>query len=100
MCPDSAPSRSNLVGPAAGGVAFWWDSGGQPAYVTWADAFVPTVKFSGIFYAAFSGGVVSGNFATVQLARDTGSSTSIATVTVTANAADCVFAAQAVVQPG
>ena len=40
------------------------------------------------------------HFVTIQLARGTGASTSIATITVTANAADCSFAAQAVVQPG
>jgi len=35
-----------------------------------------------------------------QLARDTGGSASIASITVTTNGTDCVFAAQAVVQPG
>jgi hypothetical protein len=40
------------------------------------------------------------HFATIQLARDTGASTSMATVTLTTNGANCVFAAQAVVQPG
>jgi hypothetical protein len=34
----------------------------------------------------------------VQLARDTGAATSIAQVTLTTDAAPCVFAAQAVVQ--
>jgi hypothetical protein len=40
------------------------------------------------------------HFVEFQLARDTGASASVATITVTTNAADCVFAAQAVVQPG
>ncbi len=77
---------------------FIWDSGGPLAYVTWRD------DFNTDNIVTISNQVVSlsrpRHFVTVQLARDTGASTSIATVTVTTNAADCVFAAQAVVQPG
>jgi hypothetical protein len=77
---------------------FQWSSGGPLAYVTWYDV------FSGDNTQAVANLVTSvsraRHFATVQLARDTGAGTSIATVTVTTNAADCVFAAQAVVQPG
>lgn len=39
-------------------------------------------------------------FVQVQLARNTGTSTQSASFTLSANAADCVFAAQAVVSPG
>jgi hypothetical protein len=77
---------------------FEWSSGGPLAYVTWYDV------FSGDNTQAVANLVTSvarpRHFATVQLARDTGAGTSIATVTVTTNGADCVFAAQAVVQPG
>lgn len=78
---------------------FIWSSGGPNAYVTWYDVFNAGDNFQGV------ANIVSANarprhFVTVQLARDTGGSTSIATVTVTTNGADCVFAAQAVVQPG
>jgi hypothetical protein len=78
---------------------FEWSSGGPNAYVTWYDVFNAGDSTQGIF------NVVTSNprprhFATVQLARDVGGNTSIATVTVTTNGADCVFAAQAVVQPG
>jgi hypothetical protein len=77
---------------------FIWDSGGPLAYVTWRD------DFNNDNLVTVNNQVVSlskpRHFVTVQLARDTGASTSIATVTVTTNASDCVFAAQAVVQPG
>jgi hypothetical protein len=40
------------------------------------------------------------HWAILQLARNTEGGTSIATVTISTDAATCVFAAQAVVQPG
>jgi hypothetical protein len=78
---------------------FEWSSGGPVAFVFWWDVLNPTDSFEGV------ANIVTSNprphhFATVQLARDTGASTSVATVTVTTHGADCVFAAQAVVQPG
>jgi hypothetical protein len=70
------------------------------AFVTWldlanpGDALVDDVKDT----------VVTGSepyhFVMAQLARNTGAATSIVTLTVTTEAADCTFAAQAVVQPG
>jgi hypothetical protein len=79
--------------------AFEWSSGGPTAYVTWYDGFNAGDTFQGVANIVFSFARPH-HFATVQLARDTGANTSIATVTVTTNGADCVFAAQAVVQPG
>jgi hypothetical protein len=79
--------------------AFEWSSGGPVAYVTWYDVFNPGDSTQGIFNIVTSNARPR-HFATVQLARDVGASTNLATVTVTTNAADCVFAAQAVVQPG
>src|SRR6266571_904932 len=79
--------------------AFEWSSGGPVAYVIWGDMFNPGDTFNGVANIVFSFSRPR-HFATIQLARDTGANTSIATVTVTTNAADCVFAAQAVVQPG
>jgi hypothetical protein len=89
----------NVVSCDHTNAVFQWSSGGPVAYVTWWDDFNPTDSFLGV------ANLVTSNprphhFATVQLARNTGGNTSIATVTVTTNAPDCVFAAQAVVQPG
>jgi hypothetical protein len=77
---------------------FQWTSSNGPAYVTWHDDFTGD-DAQGIAVGQ-SSSAAPRHFATIQLARDTGGNTSIATVTVTANGADCVFAAQAVVQPG
>lgn len=75
------------------------ETGGPQAYVTWYDVFNPGDDFQGVTHIV-SSFARPHHFATVQLARDTGSSTSMATVTITTNGTDCVFAAQAVVQPG
>jgi hypothetical protein len=79
--------------------SFEWSSGGPNAYVTWYDVFNPADDFQGIA-TVVSSFARPHHFVTVQLARNTGAGTSIATVTVTTNGPDCVFAAQAVVQPG
>jgi len=78
--------------------AFEWSSGGPQAYVIWADVFNPGDSFVGVANIVFSFARPH-HFATVQLARDVGANTSLATVTITTNGADCVFAAQAIVQP-
>jgi hypothetical protein len=77
---------------------FYWNGGVVPEYLTWYDVFNPGDSFQGVSTSQMSS-LSTHHFATFQLARDTGASTKIATVTVTTNAADCVFAAQAVVQP-
>jgi len=89
----------NVTGCDHTNASFQWSSGGPNAYVTWYDVFNPGDSFQGVANIVSSLGR-SHHFATVQLARNTGGSTSMATVTVTTNGADCVFAAQAVVQPG
>jgi hypothetical protein len=82
-------------------IRFGWNSGGPNAYVTQADILNPGDSAS--LFQGVANVFVSLTrprlFRVVQLARDTGSSTSIATVTLTAHATDCVFAAHAVVQP-
>jgi len=89
----------NVVSCNQTNAVFQWSSGGPQAFVFWWDVLNTSDSFEGV------ANLVTSNprphhFVTVQLARDTGASTSIATVTVTTHAADCVFAAQAVVQPG
>jgi hypothetical protein len=89
----------NVVSCDHANAVFQWSSGGPVAFVFWWDVLNSTDSFEGV------ANLVTSNprphhFASVQLARDTGANTSIATVTITTNAANCVFAAQAVVQPG
>jgi hypothetical protein len=79
--------------------AFEWSSGGPNAYVTWHDDLNPGDDFQGAANIVFSFARPN-HFATIQLARLTDAASSVATITVTTNGADCVFAAQAVVQPG
>jgi hypothetical protein len=73
-------------------------SGGPLAYVTLDDLLNPALNFQGVASGLKEQTPVSRSFTTMQLARNTGSAMSIATITLTANAHDCVFAAQAVVQ--
>jgi hypothetical protein len=78
----------------------WTPNGTGNAYVTATDLANPTDgTFQGPFpdYTSFAR---PRKYDLVQLARNTGSTTSIAQVTLTTNAEDCVFAASAVVQPG
>ena len=89
----------NVVSCDHANAVFQWSSGGPAAFVFWWDVLNTGDSFEGV------ANIVTSNarphhFATVQLARDVGGNTSIATVTVTTHATDCVFAAQAVVQPG
>jgi hypothetical protein len=89
----------NVVSCDHTNAVFQWSSGEPAAFVFWWDVLNPSDSFEGV------ANLITSNprphhFATVQLARDVGTSTSIATVTITTRAADCVFAAQAVVQPG
>jgi len=89
----------NVVSCDHTNAVFQWSSGGPAAFVFWWDVLNSTDSFEGV------ANLVTSNprphhFITVQLARDVGANTSIATVTLTTRAADCVFAAQAVVQPG
>jgi hypothetical protein len=89
----------NVVSCDHTNAVFQWSSGGPVAFVFWWDVLNSTDSFEGV------ANLVTSNprphhFITVQLARDVGGNTSIATVTLTTHAADCVFAAQAVVQPG
>ena len=77
----------------------WQADGTGTGYVTWNDFFHP-------------GDVVQGNFdnvtsttnptfhSAIQIARNTGTASQVAAVMITANAADCVFSGQAIVQPG
>ncbi len=82
------------------GIRFVWSSGGPNAYVSWWDLANPGDGFFQGVYNVVVGTTRPHHFVMFQLARSVGANTSIATVTVTTNAADCVFAAQAVVQPG
>jgi hypothetical protein len=89
----------NVVSCDHTNAVFQWSSGGPAAFVFWWDLLNSTDSFEGV------ANLVTSNprphhFVTVQLARDKGSNTSMATVTLTTHAAGCVFAAQAVVQPG
>jgi hypothetical protein len=89
----------NVVSCDHTNAVFQWSSGGPVAFVFWWDVLNSADSFEGV------ANLVTSNprphhFATVQLARNTGGNTSLATVTVTTNGANCVFAAQAVVQPG
>jgi hypothetical protein len=79
---------------------FEWATYGGNAYVTWFDLRNPDDTFYPGDYSFIGGYSHPRIYALIQLARGTGASTSIATITVSANAVDCVFAAQAVVQPG
>ena len=79
---------------------FGWNGGGTgAAYVTYGDLFNTGDTLQGAV-GNFLSGTRTRHHAVIQLARNSGSSTSVASVTLTANATDCVFAAQAVVQPG
>jgi hypothetical protein len=89
----------NVVSCDHTNAVFQWSSGGPVAFVFWWDEFNTSDSFEGV------ANIVTSNprphhFVTVQLARDVGANTSMATVTLTTRAADCVFAAQAIVQPG
>lgn len=78
----------------------WTSNGTGNAYVTVFDLANPG---DGLFQGAFSS-IVSATrphkYDMLQLARNTGGATSIAQVTLSTDAAPCVFAASAVVQPG
>jgi hypothetical protein len=78
----------------------WTANGTGAAYVTIFDLANPG---DGLFQGAFSS-VVSATrphkYDLIQLARNSGSTTSIAQVTLSTDAGPCVFAASAVVQPG
>jgi hypothetical protein len=78
----------------------WASSGTGNAYVTVFDLANPG---DGVFQGVFPS-IVSATrthmYEQLQLARDWGPPTSIAQVTLTTDAAPCVFAASAVVQPG
>jgi hypothetical protein len=79
--------------------SFSWHAG-TAAYVTWWDLPNPAEGLVQAVTTQVSTGSEHHDFVMAQLARDTGGATSIATLTVTASAVDCTFAAQAVVQPG
>src|SRR5262249_54957863 len=70
------------------------------AYVTWWDLPHPEEGLIPTRTAQAPTGSEHNHFVLAQLARNTGSATSIVSLTVTASAVDCTFAAQAVVQPG
>jgi len=78
----------------------WTSNGTGAAYVTVFDV---ANAGDGVFQGAFSS-IVSATrpheYDLLQLARNTGGATSIAQVTLTTDAAPCVFAASAIVQPG
>jgi hypothetical protein len=76
----------------------WKDS--TAAYVTWFDIPNPAEGLVQAVATQVSTGSEHHHYVTAQLARLTGAATSIASLTVTASAVDCTFAAQAVVQPG
>ena len=79
--------------------SFSWKAGAV-AYVTWWDLPNPDEGLVQAVTTQVSTGSEHHHFVMAQLARDTGAATSIVTLTVTASAVDCTFAAQAVVQPG
>ncbi|HXJ64700.1 MAG TPA: hypothetical protein VNN79_13175 [Actinomycetota bacterium] len=79
--------------------SFSWKAG-TAAYVTWFDIPNPGEGLVQAVATQVSTGSEHHHFVTAQLARDTGAATSIVSLTVTASAVDCTFAAQAVVQPG
>lgn len=70
------------------------------AYVTWWNLPNPGEGLVQAVTTQVSTGSEHHHFVMAQLARDTGAATSIVTLTVTASAVDCTFAAQAIVQPG
>jgi hypothetical protein len=83
-------------------VRFGWNSGGPNAYVTQGDIMNPgdaASLFQGVANV-FTSTTRPRLFRVIQLARDTGAGTSMATVTLSAHATDCAFAAQATVSPG
>lgn len=74
--------------------------GRADAYVTQGDMLNPgDSPFQGVANV-FVSATRPRLFRVIQLARDTGAGTSMATVTLSAHATDCVFAAQATVTPG
>jgi hypothetical protein len=79
--------------------SFSWKDG-TAAYVTWFDIPNPAEGLVQAVATQVSTGSEHHHYVTAQLARNTGVATSIASLTVTASAVDCTFAAQAVVQPG
>jgi hypothetical protein len=89
----------NVVSCDHTNAVFQWSSGGPVAYVTEYDVYNPGDTSQGVANIVTSNGRPR-HFSMWQLARDVGTNTSMATVTVTTNAADCVFAAQAIVRPG
>jgi hypothetical protein len=89
----------NVVSCDHTNAVFQWSSGGPVAWVHWWDEYNTTDSFEGVANI-ITANARTHHFVTVQLARDVGGNTSIATVTLTTHAADCIFAAQAVVQPG
>lgn len=79
--------------------SFSWHAS-SAAYVTWYDLPNPGEGLVQAVATQVSTGSEHHHFVQAQLARDTGAATSIVSLTVTASAVDCTFAAQAVVQPG
>jgi hypothetical protein len=79
--------------------SFTWQAP-TAAYVTWWNLPNPGEGIVQTVTTQVSTGSEQHHFVMAQLARNTGSATSIVSLTVTASALDCTFAAQAVVQPG
>jgi hypothetical protein len=76
----------------------WENNGTGSAYLTWMD-FLRDDTFADDL-VSYLGSNGARHHLTVQLARATGGASQVAEVSVTGNGTGCVFAAQAVVQPG
>lgn len=79
--------------------SFTWQADAA-AYITWYDLPNPGEGLVQAVATEVATGSEHHHFVMAQLARNTGAATSVVSLTVTASAVDCTFAAQAVVQPG